>query len=241
MARIDISLILPCFNEGSIFEESVPEIVSVLKATGKKWEIIFVEDKSEDLTKESIKKFSKIIKNSRVLFHTVNQGRGKSVADGIKVARGEICGYLDVDLEVPAYYIPLFVREIEKGGAEMVVAKRFYEGGRLESLIRYLASKLYALGVSLIINIPVEDTEAGYKFFRRKSILPVLEKVKNKHWFWDTEICARAYIAGIKIHQIPVLFIRRSDKKSTVKILPDTFDYIKNLFKFKYELVFKNK
>src|SRR3989344_2453534 len=55
---------------------------------------------------KSVEKLVSQIKNSRAIYHSKNQGRGKSVADGIKTAKGEICGFLDVDLEVSADYIP---------------------------------------------------------------------------------------------------------------------------------------
>src|SRR3972149_2878100 len=235
MPKVDLSIIIPCHNEGSIFEDSVEKIVAVLKTQKKKWEMIFVEDKSVDDTKKTVEKLTQKYKNIRAIFHKKNEGRGKSVSDGIKTARGDICGYLDIDLEVSERYIPLFVKEIEHG-FDLAVGKRFYEGGGLNSILRFLASKIYAIAVKYIVDIPVEDTEVGYKFFRKEKILPILSKVKSKHWFWDTEICALAHWNGLKITQIPVLFKRRYDKKSTVKILPDTIDYIKNLIRIKSKM-----
>jgi len=213
----------------------VERIVSVLKRLKKSWEIIFVEDKSNDDTKKSVEKLVKEIKNARAIYHFKNQGRGKSVADGIRVAKGDICGYLDVDLEVSASYIPLFIKEIEDG-ADLVVGKRFYEGG-LKNLTRFVSSKVYAIAVKSILKLPVDDTEAGYKFFRRSKIVPLLTKVKSKHWFWDTEICVIANLKNLRVEQIPVLFKRREDKKSTVKLFPDTIDYLKNLIRLKKELL----
>ena len=234
MTKIDLSIVLACYNEGPTFEKSIWQIVSTLKKTKKNWEIIFVEDKSIDRTRKSVETISSKITNSKVIFHTKNQGRGKSVADGILAAHGDICGYLDVDLEISPTYIPLFIGEIEKGN-EMAVGKRFYEGS-LKYIIRFLGSKVYALIAKIFLKIPVEDTEAGYKFFRRSKILPILPKTKDKGWFWDTEICARAYFAGFKISQVPVLFIRRKDKKSTVRLIPDTLNYIHQLIKFRSEI-----
>ena len=230
-----ISIILACYNEGVTFESSVHKIVGELKNMKSKWEIIFVEDKSNDDTKKSVEKLVKEIKNARAIYHFKNQGRGKSVADGIRVAKGDICGYLDVDLEVSASYIPLFIKEIEDG-ADLVVGKRFYEGG-LKNLTRFVSSKVYAIAVKSILKSPVDDTEAGYKFFRRSKIDPLLGKVKSKHWFWDTEICMIANSKNLRVEQIPVLFKRRKDKKSTVKLFPDTIDYLKNLIRLKKELL----
>src|SRR3990167_4517917 len=100
MPKVDLSIIIPCYNEGSTFENSVKKIIGVAKTLKKEWEIIFVEDKSVDDTKKTVEKLTKQYKNSRAIFHKKNEGRGKSVSDGIKAARGDICGYLDVDLEV---------------------------------------------------------------------------------------------------------------------------------------------
>lgn len=261
MREVDVSLILACYNEGPTFERGVHRIISACRKLRKSFEIIFVEDKSTDGTGETVKKLvgeiNKVflrIKNSRhrpnfakasmgkqgfggqakAIFHRRNLGRGKSVSDGIMAARGNICGYLDVDLEVSESYIPLFVDEIEKG-SDMAVGRRFYEGG-LKSLARYLASKIYAYLVNSFLKIPISDTEAGFKFFRRSKILPVLSRVGDNHWFWDTEICARAYLANLSISEVPVLFVRRSDKKSTVRLVPDTINYLVALIRFRNQM-----
>jgi len=235
--KLYISLIIPCYNEGQIFEKSVEKIIKELRKLGRNWEIIFVEDKGQDKTKKSVEKFIKSIPNAQAVFHRKNEGRGKSVADGIKIAKGEICGYLDVDLEVSEKYISLFIKEVE--GADLAVGKRFYEGG-FNNLTRFVFSKAYALALKSILKLPIDDTEAGYKFFNRKNILPILPKVKSKHWFWDTEICAQAYWNGLKISQVPVLFKRRLDKKTTVRLVPDTIDYVKNLIRLKSKLKSQN-
>ena len=231
MQKVDLSLILPCYNEGPTFFESVSKIVSVLKTTKYRWEVIFVEDKSTDNTRISVEKIVKKIPQSRAIFHKENVGRGKSVSEGIMESKGKICGFLDVDLEVSESYIPLFISEVEKG-ADVVVGKRFYDKG---SFLRFISSKVYALIVRMLLNLPVSDSEAGYKFFRRKSIRTILPKVLDKKWFWDTEICARAHAAGLKVTEIPVLFVRRPEKKSTVRLFPDTLDYLKAIIKFKMQ------
>lgn len=234
MAKIYLSVIIPCYNEGPTFEKSVEKIINVLNKLKKSWEIIFVEDKGVDETRNSINGLNKKIKNSKSIFHTRNKGRGRSVADGILIAKGDICGYLDVDLEVSADYIKVFVSEIERG-ADLAVGKRFYESN-FKSLSRVILSKVYAFIVKTFLKIPIADTEAGYKFFRRKRILPILVKVKSNHWFWDTEICARTYWSGLNVSEVPVMFIRRTDKKSTVKLLSDTIAYIKEIMRFRGEV-----
>ncbi len=230
MSKVKISVVIPCYNEGITFEKSVSDITRVLKSLNNDWEIIFVEDKSIDQTKQTIEKIIKNTPGVRAIFHLKNEGRGKSVADGIKVSKGAICGFLDVDGEISPTYIPVFINEIEKRN-DMVIATRFYESNN--RFLRYLASKIYSVLVNKILDLPFKDTEAGFKFFKRSKILHVINKTNDNRWFFDTEICTRAYFGGLKISEVPVLFIRRVDKKSTVRLIPDSIEYFKKAMNFR--------
>lgn len=230
MRKPDLSLILPCYNEGPTFVSSTEKIIKSLK--GVNWEIIFVEDKSDDDTRLKVESLVKNLGRTKAIYHSKNMGRGKSVADGIRASRANICGYVDVDCEISPSYINLFVKEI-RSGSDLVVGKRYYEKG-WKSMHRVIASLLYSSLVKWILKLPIDDTEAGYKFFNKSMINKIIKKVEDPGWFWDTEICARAYAAGLNISQVPVLFIRRPEKKSTVKIIPDSFAYIKMLIRFRF-------
>lgn len=195
-----------------------------------KWEIIFVEDKSTDETAKTLSRISKQIENSTLIYHRTNMGRGKTVSDGILAAKGEICGYLDVDCEVSPSYIPIFIKELE-AGPDVVVGKRYYESG-ISSIFRVAASRVYSLIVKFFLKLPIDDTETGFKFFRRVKILPILKKTRSNGWFWDTEICANSYYGGLAIAKVPVIFKKRNDKKSTVHILGDSYSYLIEILKF---------
>ena len=66
------------------------------------------------------------------------------------------------------------------------------------------------------------DTETGFKFFRRDRILPVLDKVHDQGWFWDTEVMIQGYLAGLRIIEIPALYERQTMKTSSVRIFRDS-------------------
>lgn len=233
---IDLSIIIPCYNEEPHLRVSFEKILWVLKKMKVHYEIIFVEDKSQDNTKKVIEKIVHDFKNEDIkcIFHPINIGRGGSVNDGIVKAQGDVVGFLDIDLEISEVYIPIFYWKI-KEGADLAVANRSYDF-TFSKLIRFIASKGYSFVVKLFLKVPVKDTEAGYKFFKKEKILPVCEKVEDKKWFWDTEIIMRSYLAGLKIIEIPVIFVRNPTKKSTVKVVPDSIEYFKKLIKFKREM-----
>lgn len=232
--RYDLSLILACYNEAEIFTQSVKEIISVLDKTDWTYEIIFVDDKSTDTTVSLIKRALKNYprKHLSAFYHNKNQGRGKTVSNGFLKAQGKIVGFIDIDLEIPAWYIPMAVEAIDSG-LDVAIGWRIYDLD-LRGLSRWLASKGYMWLRSKILGIKLKDTESGFKFFRRDKILPVLNRCRDPHWFWDTEIVARSLQAGLKFIEIPVVFMRRYDKTSTVKLLPDTLDYLKKLWQYRY-------
>lgn len=232
-SQFDVSLILPCYNEAEHFEKSVDKIIEVLDRTDFSWEILFIDDKSEDKTPDLINKYTAKHprKHLSAYFHNNNIGRGATVAEGIEKSQGRIVGYIDIDLEVPPDYISGFVQAIENG-FDVAAGWRIYDF-TLRSLPRWIASKGYNLVRDRALGTTIKDTEAGYKFFRKKKILPILKQCLSSGWFWDTEIMVKSQLAGLKIKQIPVVFMRRFDKTSTVKLLPDTLVYLKELWGFR--------
>lgn len=235
MKYVDLSLIIACFNEQQHLRDSVTTVISVLGDSVFSYELIFVDDKSEDKTGDLIASLVKKNKNFWALYHPINQGRGKAVRDGIAIARGGVVGFIDIDLEVSPVYIPQFVRMILGGKADVVTGLRVYREG-VASIHRSVLSRGYSWLVRSVLGIPLQDTETGYKFFNRKKILPILKKTHNNGWFWDTEVMTYAYYAGLAIREAPVLFIRRFDKKSSVRLVNDTLDYIRNLLAFRKRL-----
>lgn len=239
-AKFDLSLIIPCFNEEQIFEKNIIKVFEVLDQTDLSYEIIFVDDKSLDNTLNLISKVIK--KNPRrnlvLIKNAKNQGRGKTVTDGILKAKGNAVGFIDIDLEISADYIPRFVNEI-LGKFDAACAFRVYDF-TFRSLARWFASKGYKNLRKLFLKDKLNDTEAGYKFFKRSKILSVLKKTKDPGWFWDTEIMINSHYAGLKIIEIPTVFIRDFEKKSTVRLLTDTINYLIKLNSFKNELKKRN-
>jgi len=233
--RFDFSLVLPCYNEEPVFADSVALIKRILSGSSLTWEIIFVDDGSRDDTRRLIAEEVTIDSHCRAIYHAKNKGRGASVADGILIANGTTVGYIDIDCEVSPVYIPDIVRLIASGRADMIVGERIYRVG-MAALVRLILSVGYRKLITRLVPTYGIDTESGFKFFNRKKILPILSTCRDPHWFWDTEIVVRAGLAGMIIQAYPVLFTRRTDKVSSVRIIPDTIAYLKNIRRFSQEI-----
>lgn len=229
--QVDYSLILPCFNEASHFRGSVAQILSVLSLSRYRYEIIFVDDGSSDATRKMIESVCKKNPNCRYVFHKKNIGRGAAVATGILESNAPIVGYMDIDCEVSPFYIPSFVQILMEHRADIVIGKRIYRT-HVSSIVREVLSVGYRTLVSHLLGTDGIDTESGYKFFDKKAFLPVLAAIHNQHWFWDTESIVLSKRRGLRIVEVPVLFLRRTDKQSSVRLISDTLDYVKNVWKF---------
>lgn len=231
MVAVDISVIIPCYNEQKVIKKNAEQIVNILDKFKVSYEIIFIDDLSSDDTREIIVSFAKKYPQTRYLFHKKNEGRGKSVADGIRMSHGKVSGFIDLDLATPAYYIPIIYDKIVEGN-DVAIADRYYKLS-LDSIWiihRYVLHKLYRFLVHLLLKPKVKDTETGCKFFNTKKILPLLNEVHDNRWFWDTEIMTRASYKNLKMVEIPTIYIRK--KGTTVKIVKDSFDYFIKLMIF---------
>jgi glycosyltransferase involved in cell wall biosynthesis len=231
-----LSLVLACYNEEEILRESFAEIVQSLRGLGRPFEVIFVDDRSQDRTREIIRDLvaEHPDLDLTVILHETNKGRGATVTDGFRAARGEIAGFLDVDLEVHSRYIPSLALAIEKG-ADVATVRRIY-AFQARSLDRYFMSRGYSALVRRLLAVPLRDTETGYKFFRRSTVLPLLDEIEDPGWFWDTEFMVRAHRRGLRIAEIPGAYVRRDDKTSTVRGIRDSVRYFGKLLAFRRTL-----
>lgn len=229
---IDVSIIIACYNEESLLANNVKEIENVMAQTKYTYELIFIDDCSQDRTREVIEQLTADRPGMKYEFHEKNVGRGGTVCEGIRMAQGKMAGYLDIDLEVHARYIPSMLWAIEQEGYDVCTAYRIY---KIPSgpFTRHILSVMYRKLVRYLLGTNIVDTETGFKFFNREKILPIVAACENKGWFWDTEIMVLAEKNGLKIKEIPCLFIRQKDKVSTVNVIPDTIDYFENLWKFR--------
>ncbi|MBN2288932.1 MAG: glycosyltransferase [Candidatus Glassbacteria bacterium] len=225
----DLSLIIPCYNEEEILEENFRKVVAYLNSLRISYELILVEDCSRDNTAEIIRRLAGANPGLplRTVFHQSNRGRGAAVRTGLTAARGKVAGFIDIDLEVPEWYILPCVLPILEGDCDIATGYRTYKlHFNFFLLSRHILSHGYRHLIRLLLQTGLKDTETGYKFFHREKILPVLAQTRNDHWFWDTEIMLLSEHSGLRIKEVPCLFIRNPDKTSTVKVFRDSLDYL---------------
>lgn len=233
---VDLSLILPLYNEGDILASNLKTILGVLQSARWKFEMLLIDDASRDDTAQTAAAFAAAHPETvRFFHHEMNQGRGATVMDGFRQGRGTVVGFMDVDCETSPQYFLGFIPDLLSGRRDAITGLRIYPFS-FSVLHRVIMSFVYRWFVQRLLGVGFHDRQSGYKFFRRDKILPLLTFLKSSGWFWDTEVMVVADMAGLAIEERPVLFLRDSRKKSTVRLLRDSWQMARQLVSYRWQL-----
>jgi dolichol-phosphate mannosyltransferase len=159
---IDVTIVLPAYNEQDTINGTIDEISATMDPTGLDYEFLFVDDGSTDETWVVIQEAA--ARNSRVhaLRHRGNEGKASALANGFAFARGNVVALCDADLQ---YEPEDVLRVIDKvyEGYDAVTANKIV---RRDSLERRLPSKFFNFFVRKMTGVRLHDMNAGLKAFR---------------------------------------------------------------------------
>ncbi|KKQ53555.1 MAG: Glycosyl transferase family 2 [Parcubacteria group bacterium GW2011_GWD2_38_11] len=160
-----ISIICPVYNEEeniSLFHAEVQRVISSLSEYD--FEIIFVNDGSEDVSDREIKKLKDLYPNIGYIEFSRNFGKEMATTAGIHNCQGDACIMIDADLQHPVELIPEFIQKWEEG-AEVVVGVRKINSG--EGLIKKIGSIVFYKIINRIAEIKVLPNATDYRLLDR--------------------------------------------------------------------------
>ena len=208
-----ITIIIPAYNEKNRIKYAAETTIRVLINITTDYEIIIVEDGSNDGTYEISSKLEEKTPNIRLLHSDIRCGKGFALKKGIKAAKGDVIGFIDADLSTDMSYMPELIDAIRVEGYDISIGSRLKYTSKTErSKKRSIASTIYNLSVRWILGSRFYDHQCGFKAFKRSSIYEIIDQIKDEQWFWDTEMLIKAQRNGYKIKEIPV---RWSDADAT--------------------------
>ncbi len=225
---MNLSVIIPVFNEVN----SIREIVKRVQATKLVWEIVIVDDGSQDGTREILKELDGK-QNIHVLLHESNSGKGSAVRDGIAAAQGDILLIQDADLEYDPREYPNLLRPLEEDAADVVYGSRFLGAARRPILFwNMVANKILTLMTNILYNNILTDMETGYKVFRKE----VLEGVPlhAKRFDFEPEFTAKMLKRKVRIFEVPITFYPRDYTEGKKIKIKDAFEAMWTLIKYRF-------
>jgi glycosyltransferase involved in cell wall biosynthesis len=226
--NMKLSVIIPIYNE----KDTLEEIISRVQATGIPDEIVLVDDGSIDGTTNIVKEFEGK-EGFKVILHHKNQGKGAAVRSGLDVATGDVLLIQDADLEYDPRDYPILLKPIEEGLADVVYGSRFLGASRRVAMFWHMvANKLLTLFTNILYNTILTDMETGYKVFKKKVVDDM--PLHAKRFEFEPEFTAKILKRKYRIFEVPISFNPRDYEEGKKIGLPDAFEAIWALIKYRF-------
>lgn len=212
MEKRDVSIVIPAYNE----EESVGAVVRELRGYNGEWEIIVVDDGSQDKTAEVARK-----ERARVLCHPYNIGYGAALKTGIRAAIHDTIVLMDADGQHKDFQdIDRLLEHIDTH--DMVVGARSAESH--QSFFRRPGKWLLGKIANYLTKKDIPDLNSGFRAFRKEVVINYLPLLPNQFSF-STTLTVLMLSEGNTIEYIPIKTYKRTGK-STVRFFRDGFGTI---------------
>ncbi len=232
-----ISFALPAYNEEFLIKKNLIYLFNFLNKQNYNfnWDLVLIingtSDNSELIAKEIANKNTKI-----KIFTIKERGKGGAIKKYFNYSNSDILIYMDIDLAVSLENINDLLKALLEENAELVIGSRLLKNSKTKrSIIRSISSKLYILLSKQIIKHNFSDLQCGFKGIKRDTWKKISPKIKDEAWFFDTELLILCQRNNVKIKEIPVNWKenRYEKRKSKIKLLKDSFIFIKKLIKLK--------
>lgn len=231
VATPHLSLVIPAYNEVHRLEESLHAALTFLAGLPFSTELILVDDGSTDDTPVLAEDVTQTRVDARVL-RCNHGGKARAVKAGMEAARGELIAFSDVDLATPLSYLN-DLRAAVLNGCEIAIASREGVGARRldEPFYRHAMGRVFNLLVRLVVLPGIDDTQCGFKMFRRDAAHAILkrsrlysdptEKIAGPRvTAFDVELLVIAKRLGYRVCPIPVVWT--AGEQSKVSPITDT-------------------
>lgn len=226
---MEVSLIIPMYNEEDNVLITLEEVKKVLK-TYDSYQILAVDDGSNDETLQLLEEFSKENPELKVLSHPVNMGMGRALRTGFEKAEGNVIITLDADLSYNPKYITELISALREKHLDIVIGSQYMEGGETEDIpfIRLFVSKMANKIVGYALNKNI-STVTGILRAYRKEVIDSIEMESNGTEI-NPEILSKAIAMGFEVREIPVKLKGRKLGESKVRFRSTTASHL--LFTF---------
>lgn len=175
---LSLSVVIPAYNEEGAVKETIDELREAMDPTGVPYEIIVVDDGSEDGTRAEAE-----ATGVRVEYNQMNSGYGATLKRGVKAAQYEYVAIIDADGTYPAHYLPDMLEKCRN--MDMIVGDR---GAAMKNvpLIRKPAKFVLNKLASFLAERKLNDLNSGLRVFRKTELIPFLPLLPQNFSFTTT-------------------------------------------------------
>lgn len=202
-----LSVIVPAYKQEKTLRGDLENIDKTLDeglGDNINYEIICVIDGELDDSKNEAEKTSS--SKIKVYSYKENKGKGYAVRYGMKKASGDLISFLDAGMDISPKGIMMLMAHLDWYNADIIVGSKRHPVSRVNyPLFRKILSIGYHMGVKLLFDLPLSDTQSGIKIFKREVVEKVLPRLLVKTYAMDIEMLAVAkYLGFDRIFEGPI-------------------------------------
>jgi glycosyltransferase involved in cell wall biosynthesis len=202
-SALDLSVVIPVYNEEESLPVLWPELREVLHRTGLAFEVLFVDDGSEDRSAELIRGFRETDARVRLVRLKANAGETAATAAGVKAARGRYVVTMDADLQNDPRDIPQLLAHLDRWDA---VTGWRVDRAAGDSFLRRISSRVANRIRNALSDEHIRDSGCTFRAFRRECLRD-LELYRGFHRFVPTLLKMRGYrVLEVPVHHRPRRF-----------------------------------
>ena len=207
-ALTSISFFFPCYNEALNIGSMIEQAVQVGEAYGADYEVVVVDDGSQDNSSAVVERYAKENPRVRLVQHDFNQGYGAALRTGFQSVTKDLVFMADGDNQFRVNDIEKLFAKID--GCDVVTGYRLR---RQDGPLRRLNGRLWTWLNRTLFGLPVRDVDCAFKLLRRKCLAGV--ELKSKQLLIHSELLARLKKKGCKIQEIGVDHFPRTQGKAS--------------------------
>ncbi len=203
MGQVELSFVVPAYNEENFIEHTLLTIDQLIRTKGLPYEIIVVDDGSQDATLTKAAKYAKDNCHVKVVTCPRNSGKGHAEKTGFMHADGQIVIFADSDLEIDLGKVSEYLEALKKG--DIVIASKSHPESHVQvPFSRKVMSYCFNRLVQLLTGVPLKDTQSGLKAMKRNAFENIFPRLAVKRYAFDVELLAVANLYGLNIVEMPV-------------------------------------
>ena len=232
MSSCYLSVVIPAYNEERRLPETLAVVSDYLSRLPGMWEIIVVDDGSNDGTAAIVQDFAQ--RDARLRLITLpHRGKGSAVKYGMLAAVGEYRFLCDADLSMPIEFLERLLPP-RAPATDIVIGSREAPGARRlgEPRRRRLMGRAFNAMTRLLAVPGIADTQCGFKVFRRETAQALFAQQTLDGFAFDVELLAIASRSGLRIREVPIDWHHR--QASTLKPFPDSLVMARDLLRIRW-------
>lgn len=198
-----VSIVVPVYNQEKQVSKALERIRMVLDQAFVDYEIVVVDDGSNDGTFEVLQEERQLHPKLKVISYKPNRGKGFAVKTGVLKSKGSIVLFTDGDLDISPDSIKEYIAQLAT--YDLVIASKRHPESEVEApLSRVFLSKVFNLLVRLLTDIKLKDTQAGMKSGKGDIMRKIFSTMLIERYAFDVELLTIATMMNIRIKEMPI-------------------------------------